>query len=358
MDNEVRAMLIDQATRLLDAEVTQARLRDLLEQPGSFDKPLWDKTCGLGWPAIAVGEQFGGLGLGVGALADLLQVLGRRTVSLPLAAGYVISAALSGGGAAAGVSEKLSTGEAIATLALAEPGDCGLSPHAVFSNGKLTGAKAPASFGAVATHALVSARDGDVPSLYLVDLADAGVEREIVPAIDNARAVASLRFDGAPATLVQAGWDAVLRCASIAATLAAFEQVGGSERCLRISIDYARERKVFGQPIGAFQAIKHKLADMYQELEIGRGCAIDALEALEEGRSDFITLACTARLGASAAYDFAARECIQTHGGIGVTWEAEPHHHYRRARALALEIGGAPFWRDLLVDGQPALETA
>lgn len=357
MDNEVRTMLIDQAVRLLDAEVPSSRLKQLLETPGSFDSPLWSKAIEQGWPGLAVAEDTGGLGLDLGTLAALLQELGARTVSLPLVSGHVAAAALREAGNV-GAAEKLAGGAAIATLALGEAGDCGLVPTAVFANGRLTGTKAPASFAAVATHALVSASDGSQPGLYWVDLAAEGVKREVVSTIDNARAAGSLHFANAPASLVVKGESALLRFAAMAATLVAFEQVGGAQRCLEISVGYAQERKVFGQPIGAFQAIKHKLADMYQELEIGRGCAIDALEALEERRDDFLMLACTARLGAGAGYDFAARECIQTHGGIGVTWEAEPQHHYRRARSLALEIGGAPFWRDLLIDGQSVLEVA
>ncbi|MBA3055253.1 MAG: acyl-CoA dehydrogenase [Sphingomonadales bacterium] len=357
MDNDVRTMLLDQATRLLEAEVDQSRLKTLLEAPGSFDRALWEKAVELGWPAIAIPELGGGLGLDLESLTPLLQELGQRTVSLPLVSGYVTAMALLDNGVAADVVAALASGEAIAALAFGEAGDCGLMPAAKFANGKITGAKAPAAFAAVADHALVTALDGDTPGLYLVALGGAGVERDVLEVIDNARAAAGLRLAGAPATPVVTGWAAVLRTAGIAATLTAFEQVGGSERCLKISVEYAKERKVFGQPIGAFQAIKHKLADMYQEVEIGRGCAIDALESLVAGQSDFLSLACTARLGAGASYDFCARECIQTHGGIGVTWEAEPQHHYRRARSLALELGGAPFWRDLLVDGQRVLET-
>lgn len=358
MDDDVGTMLLDQAARLLESDAQPERLKQLLEEPGSFDRALWAKATELGWPGLAVAEDAGGLGLGLTMLARLLQVLGKHTVSMPLVSGAVTAGALADAAVAPETAAALASGEAIATLALAEAGDCGLRPALAFSGGTLTGAKAPAAFAAVATHALVSAVAGGEPGLYLVDLSATGVSREVVPAIDNARGLAALRFAAAPATLVASGWDAVLRQAAIAATLTAYEQVGGAERCLAISVAYAKERRVFGQPIGAFQAIKHKLADMYQELEIGRGCAIDALEALEEGRHDFLSLACTARLGASMAYDFAARECIQTHGGIGVTWEAEPQHHYRRARALSLELGGAPFWRELLVDGQQVLEVS
>jgi alkylation response protein AidB-like acyl-CoA dehydrogenase len=357
MEDEIQTMLLDQARRLVETEVSWQRLKALLEEPGSFDVALWEKAVELGWPAVAIAEEAGGLGLGVSALAPLLQLLGEYTVSLPLVAGYVTASALAAGGVAPDVAAALAGGESMAALALGEPGESGLMPAARFADGKVTGAKAPAAFAAVATHALVSALDGATPGLYLVELGDS--MREAAPTLDNARAAAALRLDGAAAIPVASGWNAVLHWASIAAALTAWEQIGGTERCLSISVAYAKERKVFGQPIGAFQAIKHKLADMYQELEIGRGCAIDALESLEAGETDrFLALAAAARLGASAAYDFASRETIQTHGGIGVTWEAEPHHHYRRARVHALELGGAPFWRDLLLDGQPALENA
>ncbi len=358
MDDDIGTMLLDQATRLLDAEVSPERLKDLLERPGSFDRALWAQAIEMGWPGITIPEARGGLELGLSALTGLIRELGRRTISLPLVPGHVTAAALIAGDADDGAVARLASGELIAALALTEPGESGLRPSVRFAGGKLDGAKAPAAFAAVADIALVSALDGDRPGLYLVDLSAPGVTRAIPNVIDNARAAASLSFAGAPATPVVAGFDAVLHHAAIAAVLTAWEQVGGSERCLETSVAYAKERRVFGQPIGAFQAIKHKLADMYQEVEIARGCAIDALEALEAGQGDFLALACTARLGGGAAYDFCARECIQTHGGIGVTWEAEPQHHYRRARALALEIGGAPLWRDLLIDGQMVLEIA
>ena len=358
MDSEVRTMLLDQATRLLDAEVPASRLKELLEAPGSFDRVMWDRAVEQGWPGLAIAEEAGGLGLGLEPFSALLLELGQRTISLPLVQGYTVAAALTEGDVATDVAARIASGEAIAALAFAEPGEAGLTPSLRYDGALVTGAKALTAFGAVADIALVTALDGDVIGLYLVDLAQPEVVRQPLDAIDNARAGATLSFEGAVATPVLSGRDAVLRCASIAATLLAFEQVGGAERCLALAVGYAKERRVFGQLIGAFQAIKHKCADIYQELEIARGCAIDAREALEDGRHDFVPLAAAARLGAGAAYDFAARECIQTYGGIGVTWEAEPHHHYRRARALALELGGPLFWRDLLLDNHRALDTA
>jgi len=356
MNADIRQMLVDQAVRLLDAEAGLERLRGLLEEPGSFDRVLWGKAIEMGWPAITAPEAAGGLELSLSALADLMRELGRRTASLPLVPGHVAVTALSKAGIEGELVASLAAGERIAALALCEAGESGLEPAARFAEGRIDGVKAAVAFGAVADVALVSAQGSDGPGLYLVDLSGNGVTRDIENMIDNARAAATLRLEGASATPVLAGRDALLDMAAHAAVLTAWEQVGGSERCLEIAVAYAKERKVFGQPIGAFQAIKHKLADMYQEVEIARGCAIDATEALEAGRADFLALACTARLGAGAAYDFCGRECIQAHGGIGVTWEAEPHHHYRRARALALETGATPFWRELLVGGRQELE--
>jgi acyl-CoA dehydrogenase len=117
---------------------------------------------------------------------------------------------------------------------------------------------------------------------------------------------------------------------------------------MEIARDYAVTRKAFGQPIGAFQSIKHRIAELYGLVELARANAIHA--AAREGQSDFITAAAAARLSATEAYDTAARDCVQIHGGIGVTWELGLHLHTRRARSLAIEQGNMLFWEDILVD--------
>src|SRR5690606_34632591 len=124
---------------------------------------------------------------------------------------------------------------------------------------------------------------------------------------------------------------ALWRAAGMAAIATAFEQVGGAQACLDMARDFALERKAFGQPIGRFQAIKSKLADIYIRTELARGCAIDALAAFDNQDPEWHSLAAAARVAATDAYEIGARESIQTHGAIGVTWEAMPHHHYRRS---------------------------
>ncbi len=229
---------------------------------------------------------------------------------------------------------------------------CGSNPRTLWSGERLTGAKALTPFAAVADLALVQASNdtGDLV-LVLVPLDQDGVTRRTAPSLDNARAAAALDFAGAagiPLPLADARRE-FERLTALAALATAFEQVGGAQACLDMARGYALERRAFGQPIGKFQAIKHKLADMYWRLEIARGSAIDALEALEQNDPLWIGMVAAARVGAIDAHAVGARENIQTHGGLGVTWEAMPHHHYRRARSLASEIGNAIHWRERLL---------
>jgi alkylation response protein AidB-like acyl-CoA dehydrogenase len=136
-----------------------------------------------------------------------------------------------------------------------------------------------------------------------------------------------------------------------AAVLYALQQIGGAERCLELATDYAKTRQAFGQPIGRFQAIKHKLADMLVVNTLARSHAFRGLWALDASPSDLPTAAAAARLAAGEAYWVAARETIQIHGAIGFTWEAGLHAHYRRAHHLSLVLGSADPWRAQLFDG-------
>jgi alkylation response protein AidB-like acyl-CoA dehydrogenase len=357
-NQEALSLISDQAGRLLEATATPERLKSLLEEPGSFDGELWQKTVELGWPAAAIPEELGGLGLGWDGLCALAEHLGAATASLPLIENTLAVETLAG--AAAGhtdVIEALVSGEAIATLALLDAGDTGFgAPSRVtMDEAGLKGNKALAAFAAVADYALVYVldRQSAEPALVLVALDQPGVSREQHNAIDNARGAAALCFDNAAATAIASGADAtaqVMRLAARAAIATAFDQVGGARACLDQACDYARERQVFGQPIGAFQGIKHKLADIYADIEVARGCALDALAVLDSNDAASLPYAAAARVAAISAYDHAARENIQVHGGIGVTWESAQHHYYRRARSLALEWGVAAYWREVLVD--------
>ncbi|WP_083684294.1 acyl-CoA dehydrogenase family protein [Massilia putida] len=252
------------------------------------------------------------------------------------------------------IAAALVSGEQHACLALAQRGGPGpaFRPDCRIEQGLLHGTVPMTPFGASADLALVPALQDGGFRLSLVALGQDTVQRQLHPAIDNSRAAAALRFDGARYIEVardDAAREALWRTLGLAALAGAFEQIGGAASCLEMACSYALERKAFGQQIGRFQAIKGKLADMYIRIELARGCALDALAALEQGDAAWHGLAAAARIAATDAYDVAARENIQTHGAIGVTWEAMPHHHYRRARALAVELGSAVVWRERLL---------
>lgn len=359
-NSEMLAMLEEQCSRLIQERAGDEHRKRLLESAGSFDKDLWEKAAELGWPAAAVAEEAGGLGLGFAALTRLCETLGSRTVSLPLIECAVIADAAACEEAQEAVAA-LSAGEAIGCIAFGEPGENGvpIRPDVMIGEAGITGTKVAVPYGAVADYALCLAHEkngeaDDSLALVLVDLRGPGVERTVKTVIDNARAMADLHFTDAQVVRLANGdsRQKAMRAMAIAALATSFAQIGGARTCLNLSVEFAKERVVFGQKIGRFQAIKHKLSDMYAAIEIAHGCAIDTLDALENGGSDFLTLAAMARLGAINAYDFAAREAVQTLGGIGVTWEAEPQHHYRRSRSLALELGSAFYWRDLVIDRQ------
>ena len=134
------------------------------------------------------------------------------------------------------------------------------------------------------------------------------------------------------------------------AVLLAFEQLGGATACLEMAVNFARERHAFGRPIGSFQAIKHKLADVYIANELARSNAYYGAWALQTGAAELKLAATSARVSAIEAYHLASKENIQTHGGMGFTWEADCHLYYRRAKLLALTIGSAAHWKNRLVD--------
>jgi alkylation response protein AidB-like acyl-CoA dehydrogenase len=345
------------ARRYLADIATPEHLKDLLERPGSFDHKLWAGAVEQGWTALAAPEELGGLGLGWRGLCALAEELGSRTASLPLIANAVTVEALRSAADASAldrIAPGLIDGSRIACLAFAEPGEAGLpsQPSVSLRDGRLSGVKSSAAFAAVADLALLHAWDGQGAALVLLELNQAGVRREVQPTFDQSRAAARLHFDGAAAIRLDRAGDcgaSIEQVLAFAALATAFEQIGGANACVSMARDYALERKVFGQVIGRFQAIKHKLAEMYYRTEIARGNALDALAALAEGDPAWRGLAAGARVASTDAYDFAAQENAQTHGAIGLTWEGMPHHHARRARSLALELGAKAFWRDRML---------
>ncbi len=350
-----------QARRMLAAECDLVRVRRVLDGEALHDAALWRQIAELGWLGVAIPEAYGGMGLGYGSLCVIAEELGRALAPVPVGSSiYLAAEAILQAGdndAKQAWLPLLASGERIGTLAVAE----GIAPLAALDSvqtrcidGALSGVKFPVADGCIADFAIVSARDGarDAPALHIVELDAPGVQREALQSIDPSRPQARIVFDRARAVpLADAGHTpAVLRrVLDRAAVLVAFEQIGGADAALAMATDYAKLRHAFGRAIGSFQAIKHKLADMYTRNELARSNAYYAAWALDSSEAELPLAAAAARVAASEAYEYAAKENIQTHGGIGATWEADMHLHYRRSRLLMLMLDSPPQWRQRLV---------
>lgn len=352
--DEGQRAIESEARRILAARTDKARLLGLLEHTGGWDSQFWQTAVEQGWTAIAVPVEFGGLGLGLIELGIVAQASGLATAGAPfLAPGHgAVRALLAANdpGQAALWLPRISAGEVTAAIAFAEANSqLPASPALHFANGRLTGCKRGVCAGLFADIGVAWALHEGRPALVLVELA--GVERRAIHSFDNSRGHADLVFEDAPATLLlegEAAHAAAHEVVAHMAVVAAHEQLGGAEALLFIARDYALTRKAFGQPIGAFQSVKHRIAELYGLVEIARANCIHA--AAREGQSDFLEAAAAARLSATEAYDTAARDCVQIHGGIGVTWETGLHLHTRRARSLAIECGNMFFWEDFLCE--------
>jgi alkylation response protein AidB-like acyl-CoA dehydrogenase len=349
--------LRDQARRFLAEHAGPKQVRAVLEGAAPDDAALWRGIAEMGWLGAAIPEPYGGAGLGHEALCVLAEEIGRATAPVPFSSSiYLAAEALVLAGSPAQRTAwlpKLATGEAIGTLAWAEgPGNPSTDRLTTrFEARRLTGTKLPVPDGSIADLAVVAAHDPTgALVLVLVDLSAPGVTRETLATLDPTRNQARLSFDRAPAeALPGAGRAELHRILNGAAVLLAFEQLGGATACLEMAVAFAKERYAFGRPIGSFQAIKHKLADVYVANELARSNAYYGCWALATNAAELPLAAATARVSATEAFHLAAKENIQTHGGMGFTWAADCHLFYRRAKLLGLCLGAAPLWKQRVV---------
>jgi len=351
--------LKDQARKFLSekagAKVTRGVLDDAAK---SYDKDLWRAVAEMGWLGAAIPEEHGGLGLGRLELCVLAEELGRAVAPIPFSSTvYFFAEALMLAGSEAQKAAhlaKVAGGETIGCFALSEgPGaPTAASIQAKFDGATLNGVKIPVTDGDCADWAVVVAKDGGGVSLVLVDLNQAGVARTTLKTLDPTRGHAKLEFKNAKAERLGAagqGWELAEAVLDRAAVLIAFEQVGGSQACLEMATDYAKSRYAFSRQIGSFQAIKHKLADMYVNIEVARSNAYYGAWALSTEAAELPFAAAASRAAASDAYYFCAKENIQTHGGMGFTWEVDCHLFFRRAKLLAVQAGAPAVWKEKLV---------
>jgi len=355
-------LLKESVKKMLSDKCDLGRVRKVLDGDEPFAKDVWDGLVELGVTGTAIPEEYGGLGLGALELCVVAEELGRAAAPVPFSSSvYLATEAL----LVAGTEEqkqawlpKLAAGDVIGTFAMAE-GFTAASPRTVevaFNGGKLNGTKVAVPDGDIADMAVVLANTGGsgdkALSLVIVDLKASGVTIETVKTIDPTRSHANITFKDASAELMGTegeGWASTSAVFDSAAVLMAFEQIGGAEAAMWMARDYALERYAFGRLIGSYQAIKHKIADMYVKLELARSNCYFGAMMLNDRGAELPEAAAAARISATEAYRYAAQENIQVHGGIGYTWEADTQFYFRRSKLLALALGSALEWKDKLV---------
>jgi acyl-CoA dehydrogenase len=357
--SEEQNLLREQAQKFLREQCPLENVRAVLDDADkSHDAKIWQAMVDLGWTGVSIPEEYGGVGLGYLELCVIAEELGRSLAPTPYASSvYLATEALLQFGSEAQKQNylpRLAAGEIIGTFAMAEGRG---APHpdkltTGLADGKISGEKLPVPDGDIADFAVVLVKDGDSSSLVIADLTGAGVERAAVETMDPTRSQARISFNGAAAELLGeagSGWSNTQRLFDRAAVLFAFEQTGGAQATLEMAKEYALGRYAFGRSIASFQAIKHKLADMYITSTLARSNCYYGAWALSTDAPDLALAAATARVTATEAYNECSKENIQTHGGMGFTWEFDCHMYFRRAKGLAVNLGGLTGWQDKLV---------
>lgn len=339
---EEQRELRDALRRFFADRSPAAEVRRLMETAEGHDPKVWAQMAEqLGLQGLAIAEEHGGAGFGVRELAVVFEEMGRAVVCAPFLATITAAAALEAGEGGHDLLPGIADGSVIATLAVAEDGGSWdpADVEARFEDGLLRGAKNFVLDGHIADLVLVAARSEDGVGVYAVEDVSRLVRTPAVT-LDQTRKLARIEFDGVPARKV-GGEDAIRRALDVAAVALAAEQLGGAQKTLDMTVEYAKVRYQFGRPIGSFQAIKHRCADMFVLVESARSAVLNAAAAADESPRELPAAAALAKAYCSDAYFHTAGEAIQLHGGIGFTWEHDAHLYFKRAQG-SRQLFGAP----------------
>ena len=360
--------LRDAVRRFLADRAPLARVRELMETPDGIDRPVWRQAgAQLGLQGIAIPEEYGGAGFSFVEQAIVLEELGAALYGGPYLASAVLAATalLSAPDqvARAKLLPPIASGQTVATLAVAED-DGSWDPAAVRLTASRVASAAPGggwildghkSFvldGHAADLILVVAATDSGLSLFGVRAGAAGLNRRVLPTLDQTRKLARLEFRSvSSARLIGAPGEAgtvLARSLDVAAIALAAEQLGGAQRALDMAVGYAKTRHQFGRPIGSFQAIKHRCADLLLEVSSLRSAVRYAAAAVAEDSAEIPVVAAMTKAYASDVYFDVAAENIQIHGGIGFTWEHDAHLYFKRAKSSELFLGDASYHRERL----------
>lgn len=345
--SESQEILRDSARKFFAGECPIAEVRRLMETDTAYGAALWTKLAEQGYTGIIFPEEYGGVGLGKVELILLMEEAGRALVPGPFFSTVPLAGATIDAIATAEQKKKylapICRGEARSTVAVLESGASWnlADVRMTAADGKLTGEKLFVTDAAVANFVLVVARNG----VFLVDAKAPGLAISQMSGMDFTRKLYAVQFHNTPAEKL-GETSALSKALGVATAALAAEMVGGMQRTLDITVEYAKTRKQFGKPIGIFQAVQHQCADMYLETESARSAAYYAAWALEENSPDAAAAVSIAKMYASDAGRTVGNRGIQIHGGMGFTWENDLHLYYRRAKSSETAFGDATFHRE------------
>jgi alkylation response protein AidB-like acyl-CoA dehydrogenase len=343
----------------------------MMEDEKGYSPTLWREMAELGWLGLAFPEAYGGQGLGFVDLTVILEEMGAALLPSP----FLSTVLLAGQTILVGGSEahkktylpKIADGSLIATLAMTEPAGRfdaeGITEVKATPEGqgfKISGTKLFVPDAHVAELLVVAARTKEAGnksfgvSLFLVDSNSPGVSTTLLKTMDQTRKQCEVVFDHVQVGrdrligMVDMGWPILQKVLNLATVSLCAEMVGGAQRVLDLSVAYAKERVQFGRPIGSFQAIKHKCAEMMLQVESAKSAAYYAAWAVDEDVPEAPLAVSMAKAYCSDAYRQTSGEGIQVHGGIGFTWEHDMHLYFKRAKYAEFTFGDATYHRELV----------
>ena len=357
-------LLRDHARKFLHDKCDRSVVRQVLEDNNiHYSKELWKDICSMGWAGTAIPEEYGGIGLGMLELCVIAEELGRSLAPTPFSSSiYLFAEFIKSYGTEDQKKKylpKIASGEMVGSFALTETNGTPRPNNikAQVTENKLTGEKSPVNDGEAADVIIIAA-NSDINlnhnslSLHIVETNQEGVSCKSLETLDPTRPACHMIFSSVETEILGEkgqGWSMIENIFNRAAVLFSFEQVGGAQVSLDEAKKYSLERFAFGKPIGSFQAMKHKMADMYVKIELARSNAYYGAWALSTDSNELSVAAAGARVSASDAYNYSSKENIQIHGGVGFTWEYDCHLFYRRSKLLSLNIGSIRQWKENLI---------
>lgn len=353
--SEEQILLKQSLRRFLEAECPTSRVRAIMESESGHDSKLWQGLASLGVTGLVIPSEYGGSGLELLDLALAAEELGYAAAPGPFLGNAMATVALLESGSVADPSRwlpKITTGEAILTVAYGEE-ESQWDPERFSTrveSGRISGSKPLVPYAREAQAIVVAARDEQGTGLWIVERGAPGVEIHPLRVVDQTRRLHSVSFSNTPGTRLPGGAGALRRSLDAGSVLIAADAFGGSKRCLDMTVKYVLEREQFGQMIGAFQAVKHQVANLACELEPALSMSWYAAHAFDHIRDQSERHAALAKALLSDVFDRMTRDCVELHGGVGFTWEFDLHLWFRRAVFDRSFLGDASFHRARAAD--------